>query len=315
MRLDSRDLHGPGKAQALRELYGRTVMRVDLWAHDNAPQGTLDFTATVALLGDSLGYARCMHTPAHLLRSRELMQDGSDDVLLGSCSQDCIVRYDGGELAIPGGGFAIMSKARQSESITPWGGMSHGIQVPRAVLARLLPRLEEAPVRVFAPGTPGAAVALGYAALLAANPGLPAAQMHAATSHLHALVAGLLDPAASARLPPEHEAQAAPRLALIQRDIQARLDWPQLSLAHIARLHHLTPRQVQRLFARQGTGFREYVSAARLDRARAQLADPAQRHRRVLEIALDCGFDDVSAFSQAFRRRFGMTPSEARHGG
>ena len=138
------------------------------------------------------------------------------------------------------------------------------------------------------------------AAVRGGDGGSPLVEVHAGVRHL----AG-----------GEHEAQAAPRLALIQRDIQARLDWPQLSLAHIARLHHLTPRQVQRLFARQGTGFREYVSAARLDRARAQLADPAQRHRRVLEIALDCGFDDVSAFSQAFRRRFGMTPSEARHGG
>jgi AraC-like DNA-binding protein len=54
------------------------------------------------------------------------------------------------------------------------------------------------------------------------------------------------------------------------------------------------------------------VRDARLERARAALADPAQRHRRVLAIALESGFDDFSAFSRAFRRRFGMTPSEVR---
>ena len=85
-----------------------------------------------------------------------------------------------------------------------------------------------------------------------------------------------------------------------------------MSLAQIARLHHVTPRQVQRLFAREGTCFSDYVRDARLERARAALADPTQCHRRVLAIALDCGFDDFSAFSRAFRRRFGMTPSEVR---
>lgn len=54
------------------------------------------------------------------------------------------------------------------------------------------------------------------------------------------------------------------------------------------------------------------MSGARLDRAHAMLADPGQRHRRVLEIALDSGFDDVSAFSRAFRRHFGLTPSDVR---
>jgi AraC-like DNA-binding protein len=35
----------------------------------------------------------------------------------------------------------------------------------------------------------------------------------------------------------------------------------------------------------------------------------------VTEIAYATGFSDLSYFSRAFRRRFGMTPRDRRHGG
>ena len=159
---------------------------------------------------------------------------------------------------------------------------------------------------------PEPALAMGYAQLLADSASLSAPLLEAARSHLQELMAQLLAPARWGAQPPACDAVNVSRLALIQRDILARITQSELSLAQIARLHHVTPRQVQRLFAREGTCFSDYVRDARLERARAALADPAQRHRRVLAIALESGFDDFSAFSRAFRRRFGMTPSEVR---
>jgi AraC-like DNA-binding protein len=34
--------------------------------------------------------------------------------------------------------------------------------------------------------------------------------------------------------------------------------------------------------------------------------------RKVSEIAYACGFNEISYFNQAFRRRFGATPSDVR---
>jgi AraC-like DNA-binding protein len=42
------------------------------------------------------------------------------------------------------------------------------------------------------------------------------------------------------------------------------------------------------------------------------LRDPRRFGRRISEIAAEAGFTDLSHFSRAFRRRFGMTPSDAR---
>jgi AraC-like DNA-binding protein len=42
------------------------------------------------------------------------------------------------------------------------------------------------------------------------------------------------------------------------------------------------------------------------------LADPACAGRTVSAIALEAGFGDVSYFNRRFRRRYGMSPSDAR---
>ena len=306
----SRDYVGRDKADALRELLGRALMRVDLWPCDGAVP--LDFAVTLAPLGAGAAYAFSEHTPAHFAHQPARVGDGVDDLLLTTTQHGCAIRTPHGQLEIPAGGFVLHSKARAHEFVHLWGGRTASLQLPREALAQRVPRLEEAPLMALPPGRPEPALAMGYARLVAEGPQLGAPLLEAARSHLQELVASLLRPAPADARGSGHDAADLPRLALIQHDILARITQPELTLAAIARAHHITPRQVQRLFAREGTCFSDYVRDARLERVRATLADPAQRHRRVLAIALENGFDDFSAFSRAFRRRFGMTPSEAR---
>lgn len=240
-----------------------------------------------------------------------MLRDGDEALYLAVVWGGAVFHTPRESYSLAGGQYAIVSNARAHEFINLRGGVSACIQVPHAAMARRVPGLEEAPLRMLTPDLPEPGLAIGYAALRASNPGLSAPLLQSALSHLQDLVARVLAPTAQAHA---QDAVDIPRLALIRRDILARIDRADLSLAQIARLHHLTPRQVQRLFAREGMYFSDFVREQRLLRARAMLADPAQRHRRVLEIALDSGFDDVSAFSRAFRRRFGMSPSEARDG-
>jgi len=49
----------------------------------------------------------------------------------------------------------------------------------------------------------------------------------------------------------------------------------------------------------------QYVLRARLREAAMRLA---VEHARVIDIALDCGFGDVSNFNRAFRAEFGVSP-------
>jgi AraC family transcriptional regulator len=79
------------------------------------------------------------------------------------------------------------------------------------------------------------------------------------------------------------------------------------SLAQIARL---SPYHFLRMFEDlTGTTPHQYLLRARLRRAAIQLRTESAR---VLDIALACGFGDVSHFNRSFRSEFGMNPRAYR---
>lgn len=109
-------------------------------------------------------------------------------------------------------------------------------------------------------------------------------------------------------------------IALPQGPMAARphaernLDDPELSLAALALRHGISLRHLHRLFAASGTTAAEWLLQRRLERCLAELAHPAQRHESITAIALRWGMSDSSTFSKAFKRRYGLTPSQYRSG-
>jgi len=66
-------------------------------------------------------------------------------------------------------------------------------------------------------------------------------------------------------------------------------------------------------FERTGTTFSGFMLEKGLTRAARVLRDPRHLARKVSDIAYLAGFNDVSYFHRAFRRRSGMTPSGMRN--
>lgn len=77
--------------------------------------------------------------------------------------------------------------------------------------------------------------------------------------------------------------------------------------AAIARRLAVSPRQLQRLLAEEGTTFQDLLAEARLSLARSYLDEG---RLPVTEIAFVLGFADTSAFSRAFRRWTGQSPRD-----
>jgi len=92
--------------------------------------------------------------------------------------------------------------------------------------------------------------------------------------------------------------------------IEANLAAP-LRADKIARHAGMSAFHFQRLFsACMGEPVQHYITARRLEAAARALA--AGRAGTVLDTALACGFETHSAFSKAFRTRFGLSPSAFR---
>jgi transcriptional regulator GlxA family with amidase domain len=80
-----------------------------------------------------------------------------------------------------------------------------------------------------------------------------------------------------------------------------------IKIEEIARRVATSPRQLQRVFAEVGgVGFRSYVRGIRLSHAADLLVET---DLPVREVARRVGYGDVSQFSKAFTRAFGVSPS------
>jgi transcriptional regulator GlxA family with amidase domain len=82
-----------------------------------------------------------------------------------------------------------------------------------------------------------------------------------------------------------------------------------LSLAAVAHAIATSRRQLQRVFAEQGTSFRRELQRVRMARAADLLREEALP---VAVVARAVGYRQAAQFSKAFRRHHGHPPSEAR---
>jgi AraC-like DNA-binding protein len=106
----------------------------------------------------------------------------------------------------------------------------------------------------------------------------------------------------------------AARVREILAELDAGFSDSAFSAHTVARKLGLSPRYVQELVQETGVSFTERLLELRLQKARATLLDPRHDRSRVGDIALSCGFNEVSYFNRRFRARFGASPMQFRKG-
>lgn len=94
--------------------------------------------------------------------------------------------------------------------------------------------------------------------------------------------------------------------------IEQHLDDPDLSPSTIAAAHNVSVRYLHRLFQPQDVGVAGWIRRRKLERCRADLADPSKRALPVRVIGARWGFPNEAHFNRTFSAAFDVSPAAYR---
>jgi AraC-like DNA-binding protein len=100
----------------------------------------------------------------------------------------------------------------------------------------------------------------------------------------------------------------------IKQHVNEHLADPQLSVDGIAHALNCSRRHLYNAFSEEPDGVAGYILRRRLETCRRSLANRADDHRSITDIAFSSGFSNMAHFSRVFRAHLGMPPSDYRRG-
>lgn len=301
---------GEDRDAFLRDYYARMALRFDLAPIEGAP---LALSARSLLLpGIAFSDGAVSATGAE--RTGAMRSDGQSDILFVMPRQRLLVAdREKGDVHVSAGEAMVSALDRPINVVTPDDANSLiTIQISRQALAPLVPNIDDLLTGKLAAGLPGLRLLQGYVAALLDIPSMDLEAGRTAARHMIELVALALGPSADARAQAAGGGLRAARRAAAKKAVMSALGSPRLSAHSVAAQLAISPRYLHMLFEDEGYSFTEFVTAQRLDRAVELLAEPS---RRIVDIAYEVGFGDISTFNRAFRKRFGLTPTVMRSDG
>jgi AraC-like DNA-binding protein len=177
----------------------------------------------------------------------------------------------------------------------------------------LIPKIEDALMQPL-PGKTGVVrLLVGYLRVLEDEQTLSTTDLqHAVIAHIHDLAAVIVGATRDTAEIACGRGLRAARLRAVKTDITERLANGDVGATALAIRHRVSTRYIHKLFESEGTTLSQYVLGQRLARVHRLLSDPRYADRTIGALAFQVGFGDLSTFNHAFRRHYGLTPSDVR---
>jgi AraC-like DNA-binding protein len=311
LRFSTDDLPERDRLAMMREVHGRLTARVDI---EPAPGVPIHYQVTARCL-PGLIVSLFSVSPQIVRRTPELLADGNDDVVFAlPPTAGGMVSHRGRELSHVAGDAVLLSTADVMR-IDSSGYQGPMVSLSRQRLAPLVPGLEDAFMRPVPRDTEALQLLTRYVRILEDQQSLATPELrNLMVNHVYDLIALALGPTRDAAATANGRGVRAARLYAIKTEILRSLNRHELSLASLAARHGVTPRYVQTLFESDGTTFSRFLLDQRLARAHYMLSNPLLADRTISTIVYETGFGDLSHFNRAFRRRYGVTPTDIRAG-
>jgi AraC-like DNA-binding protein len=306
VRFSSRALQ-EGRGRTLEELHERGLLPTRFIRYGNtAPR--------VDLVNRTMPGLRILTASYASVRRESVQQEGDLLFLCMTLTGTTAGSRAGREMILSDGDAVLMTNEEATWTMTSPSSVNiAGIRLPRSAIAPLVPKLENVTMRRITKDTSVLRLLKKYLDVVADDEALAApASQRLIVSHFYDLVALALGANGDAKALAADRTVGAVRLAAIKADIVANLDDGNLSTTTVAARNRVTVRYLHKLFESEGVTYSEFVLRERLARAYHNLKSPLHSRRAISTIAFDLGFNDLSYFNRAFRRRYNATPSEIR---
>ncbi|HEY4404442.1 MAG TPA: AraC family transcriptional regulator [Xanthobacteraceae bacterium] len=310
-RFSTDDIPERDRLTAWREVFGRTVCSLDI-----APLTPKGFHSTAtAFRLPGLGVLAGVTSGVDLTHSQDLIADDDLSFMTGPMPKWTASQL-GRNPVLGAGDGCLMNNAEVGSMCLPSATRFITFRVPVAAIKPLVHDVDACVAKRIPAASEGLRLLAGYLGILkdAIAMATPELQELAAT-HVCDLLALTLGATHEAEEVARGRGLRAARLYAVLAEIKAGFADQKFSSGEVARTLGLSERYVQDLLHHTGLHFSERVLELRLQKAGVMLASARHRHLKVIEIALACGFGDISYFNRCFRRRFGASPSEFRGSG
>jgi AraC-like DNA-binding protein len=306
VRFSSRALQ-EGRSGTIEELHERGLLPTKFIRYGNA-------VPRVDLVNRTMPGLRILTASYTSIRREGVRQEGDLLYLCMTLTGTTVGSRGGREMMLSDGDAVLMTNEEATWAMTsPSSANIAGIRLPRSAIAPLVPKLENVTMRRITKDTSALRLLRKYLDVVADDEALAApASQRLIVSHFYDLVALALGANGDAKALAADRTVGAVRLAAIKADIVANLDDGNLSTTTVAARNRVTVRYLHKLFESEGVTYSEFVLRERLARAYHNLKSPLHSRRAISTIAFDLGFNDLSYFNRAFRRRYNATPSEIR---
>lgn len=246
--------------------------------------------------------------------ARLMAQDGMDHYMV-QLFEHGTMQWEGagGTVRIPENGLVVFDLAREVRTATTdFANMS--LIVPRDMLQDRLRAADDQHMRVLHGGEPMVNLLRDHMlSLKRLAPAMTAQQAVEIAPATASLAAACLN-AALGDDPGIREGVGLAQLGRLRRFIEGHLSDPALSADWIARQAGVSRSKLYALFESYG-GVASYVRERRLRRALLALTDRHGHARTIHEVAMAAGYANDTAFSRAFRARYGIAPNDIRQSG